>query len=68
LLPDLNQLNVRQPRKHVVIQACADKYLIKKQTDLSDHLLVVGERYQNADISMTPACFMGKLTSGVMGK
>lgn len=53
----------------MVIEPSTDcKYLVKTQNDLSDHLLVVGERYQNCDIIMSGSHNLGKLTSGVMSK
>ncbi|KAL7037445.1 hypothetical protein ACKWTF_009223 [Chironomus riparius] len=64
---DLNELSVRPPRKRVLIEPSTDcKYIVKTQNDLSDHVLVVGDRYQNCDIIMSGSHNLGKLTSGVM--
>lgn len=66
---DLNELKVREPRKRVVIEPTKDfsNYLVKTETDLADHVLVVGDRYQPQDITMHNASYLGKFTSGVMG-
>lgn len=64
---DLNELNVRPPRKRVLIEPSTEsKYLVKTQNDFADHIFVVGERYQMCDINMSGSNHLGKLTSGVM--
>lgn len=69
-LADFNELKVREPKKRVVIEPTSDfsNYLVKTETDLADHVLVVGDRYQPQDIIMQNASYLGKFTSGVMGK
>lgn len=40
-------MKVREPRKRVVIEPTVSndrKYLVKQETDIADHVLVVGER------------------------
>lgn len=61
---------MRPPKQRVTIEPTNEncKYLVKTSTDLSDHVLVVGERYQPVDVSISSGCHLGKFTSGVMGK
>lgn len=62
-------MKVREPRKRVVIEPTLDlsNYIVKTETDLADHVLVVGDRYQPDDIRMHNASYLGRFTSGVMG-
>lgn len=67
---DLNQLNVREPRKRLLIENCTDvnNYNVKCVTDLADHVLSVGPRYQIEDIRFNIASHLGPRTSGVLRK
>ena len=42
-----------------------EKYIVTTETNLADHVLVVGERYQMEDIKAMPASHLGTFTSGV---
>lgn len=52
----------------VKIEAAHDdgSFVVKTETNLADHVLVVGERYQHGDFKSAVSCHLGKFTSGVM--
>jgi tRNA U55 pseudouridine synthase TruB len=70
LCRDLNQLKVREPRDLVRIEGIqADdetKYIVKREPNYADNLLVVGERYQNEDVRCGVTTPLGIFSSGVM--
>lgn len=69
LIPDLNQMIVRPPRYRINIEEATDTHFrVNVEEDLSDKILVVGERYQNNDIKCVPAATLGENTSGVLRK
>lgn len=68
-MTELNQMIVRPPRYRVNIETATDKqFKVKVEEDFSDHILAVGERYQNSDIKCVPAATLGELSSGVLSR
>lgn len=66
---DLNSLKVREPIQRVAIEPGGNqKYLIRKEQNLADHVLAVGPRYQLKDFKFNVAAGLGPHTSGVLGK
>lgn len=63
-------MEVRPPKDRVLIEAASSnsEYLVRTETNLADHVLVVGERYQPVDFKTLPAVHLGNFTSGVMRK
>lgn len=60
---------VRPPRYRVNIEtATENQFKVKVEEDLSDHILAVGERYQNSDVKCVPAATLGERSSGVLRK
>lgn len=60
---------VRPPRYRVNVETVTDKqFKVKVEEDLSDHILAVGERYQNSDIKCVPAATLGEHSSGVLSR
>lgn len=67
LCRDLNQLEVREPRKLEMLEPGGDQGpVVRKIADLSDHVLAVGPRYQMQDIKCAPVVKLGFHTSGVL--
>ncbi|XP_055853949.1 pseudouridylate synthase TRUB2, mitochondrial [Episyrphus balteatus] len=67
LCRDLNQLEVREPRKMEMLEPGGDQGpVVRKVADLSDHILSVGPRYQMQDIKCAPVSKVGFHTSGVL--
>ncbi|CAD7093409.1 unnamed protein product [Hermetia illucens] len=64
---DLNSLKVREPIQRVAIEPGGNqKYLIRKEQNLADHVLAVGPRYQLKDFKFNVAAGLGPHTSGVL--
>lgn len=66
---ELNQLECRPPRQMISIDKDANQdYQVKVKTDLSDHVLAVGPRYQIEDVRCNVASHLADNTSGVLSK
>lgn len=64
---DLNEMQVREPRKMLRIDGNdATKYSVTMQTDLSDHVLATGPRYQIEDTKCNISMQLGENTSGLL--
>lgn len=61
-------MTVRAPRERVCIEAVpgSNKYVVKQEQNLADHVLVVGERYQPCDFKSQTSLHLGRFTSGLM--
>lgn len=60
-------MQVREPRKMLRIDGNdATKYSVTMQTDLSDHVLATGPRYQIEDTKCNMSMQLGENTSGVL--
>lgn len=69
-LADLNEMQVREPRKMIDIARDADtkEYFVEVKPDLADDILVVGPRHHMDDFRCRPANKLGFRTSGVCSK
>jgi hypothetical protein len=67
IILDLNAMKVRPPkRRQIDAGDGTGRSLVRTETDLADHVLVVGDRYQPNDFKATPVVRMGSFTSGVL--
>lgn len=67
LTRDLNLMENREPRKLLKIESKTNEnYIVQIETDLSDHVLAVGPRYQIEDVHCNIATNLGLNTSGVL--
>lgn len=72
IFADLNQLNSRSPGKLVKVLGIQTpdkdtKFIVNKETNYADNVLVVGKKYQNRDIKCGSINNLGKFSSGVLG-
>lgn len=62
-------MKVRPPREKILVENNGDgttEYSVKVVTDLADHVLSVGPRYEIPDIRFSLATHLGVRTSGVL--
>lgn len=63
---DLNLLEPRPSRPHIVIEgSVAEELVVKERENFADHPLVIGPRYQPKDIKLSYALHLHKNISGV---
>lgn len=70
LSSDLNELQVREPRKMIDIarDEKTGSYSVEVKPDLADDVLVVGPRHQMEDFKWRAANRLGYRTSGVFSE